>query len=86
MQISVVFLLVLFAAVVCDANSVQTFTKHERFMEPVFEEKYFDQIIDHLNFNSHGNKTYQQRYLITGTVKYSMQCIFKCCICGLVFK
>ena len=61
-----IVLLVLFAAIFCDANSVQTFGKHERLAEPMFEEKYFDQIIDHLNFNSHGNKTYKQRYLITG--------------------
>ncbi|XP_062874125.1 dipeptidyl peptidase 2 [Trichomycterus rosablanca] len=33
--------------------------------EPRFTEKYFTQILDHFNYNSLGNGTYQQRYLIT---------------------
>ncbi|XP_023694262.2 dipeptidyl peptidase 2 [Paramormyrops kingsleyae] len=32
---------------------------------PQFKEKYFSQMIDHFNFNSMGNGTYDQRYLIT---------------------
>lgn len=31
-----------------------------------FKEKYFKQILDHFNFNSLGNGTFDQRYLITG--------------------
>ncbi|XP_062310204.1 dipeptidyl peptidase 2 [Osmerus eperlanus] len=33
--------------------------------QPQFKEKYFTQILDHFNFNSMGNGTYDQRYLIT---------------------
>lgn len=33
--------------------------------KPQFKEKYFPQIMDHFNFNSMGNGTYEQRYLIT---------------------
>ncbi|XP_030647446.1 dipeptidyl peptidase 2 [Chanos chanos] len=33
--------------------------------KPQFKEKYFPQIIDHFNFNSMGNGTFDQRYLIT---------------------
>ncbi|XP_034027215.1 dipeptidyl peptidase 2 [Thalassophryne amazonica] len=33
--------------------------------EPVFTEKYFSQVMDHFNFNSMGNGTFSQRYLIT---------------------
>ncbi|XP_059909960.1 dipeptidyl peptidase 2 [Gadus macrocephalus] len=33
--------------------------------EPPFTEKYFSQIVDHFNFNSMGNGTFNQRYLIT---------------------
>lgn len=33
--------------------------------DPPFTEKYFTQILDHFNFNSQGNGTFNQRYLIT---------------------
>ncbi|XP_028852114.1 dipeptidyl peptidase 2 [Denticeps clupeoides] len=33
--------------------------------KPDFKEKYFSQILDHFNYNSMGNGTYLQRYLIT---------------------
>lgn len=33
---------------------------------PQFTEKYFSQTMDHFNFNSMGNSTFSQRYLITG--------------------
>lgn len=33
---------------------------------PDFKEKYFKQVLDHFNFNSLGNGTFDQRYLITG--------------------
>ncbi|XP_041956872.1 dipeptidyl peptidase 2 [Alosa sapidissima] len=33
--------------------------------KPEFKEKYFSQILDHFNYNSLGNGTYLQRYLIT---------------------
>ncbi|TMS03868.1 Dipeptidyl peptidase 2 [Larimichthys crocea] len=33
--------------------------------EPQFTEKYFSQTVDHFNFNSMGNGTFSQRYLIT---------------------
>lgn len=33
--------------------------------DPQFTEKYFSQTVDHLNFNSMGNGTFNQRYLIT---------------------
>ncbi|KAJ0019651.1 hypothetical protein NQD34_007220 [Periophthalmus magnuspinnatus] len=33
--------------------------------DPQFTEKYFTQILDHFNFNSMGNGSFQQRYLIT---------------------
>lgn len=38
---------------------------HEHNRDPKFTEKYFTQILDHFNFNSMGNGTYNQRYLIT---------------------
>lgn len=31
-----------------------------------FTEKYFPQTLDHFNFNNLGNRTFNQRYLITG--------------------
>ncbi|XP_076436693.1 dipeptidyl peptidase 2-like [Babylonia areolata] len=31
---------------------------------PPYEEKYFNQTIDHFNFKSYGNQTYLQRYLV----------------------
>ena len=41
--------------------------KHNGFKsEPQFTEKYFSQTLDHFNFNSMGNGTFNQRYLITG--------------------
>ncbi|XP_047237186.1 dipeptidyl peptidase 2 isoform X1 [Girardinichthys multiradiatus] len=33
--------------------------------DPQFTEKYFTQTVDHFNFNSMGNETFSQRYLIT---------------------
>ncbi|KAK6470961.1 dipeptidyl peptidase 2 [Huso huso] len=42
----------------------QSGTAAHRASEPKFEEKYFQQVVDHFNFNSHGDNTYQQRYLI----------------------
>ncbi|KAK1892362.1 Dipeptidyl peptidase 2 [Dissostichus eleginoides] len=40
--------------------------KHDGFQtECQFTEKYFTQTLDHFNFNSMGNGTFQQRYLIT---------------------
>uniref|UniRef100_A0A3Q3MED0 Dipeptidyl peptidase 2 n=1 Tax=Mastacembelus armatus TaxID=205130 RepID=A0A3Q3MED0_9TELE len=33
--------------------------------EPQFQEKYFNQTLDHFNFNGIGNRTFSQRYLIT---------------------
>ncbi|RXM93438.1 Dipeptidyl peptidase 2 [Acipenser ruthenus] len=42
----------------------QSGTDAHRASEPKFEEKYFQQVVDHFNFNSHGDNTYQQRYLI----------------------
>ncbi len=37
-----------------------------RDLAPDFKEKYFKQVLDHFNYNSLGNGTYDQRYLITG--------------------
>lgn len=37
-----------------------------RDLSPDFKEKYFKQILDHFNFNSLGNGTFDQRYLFTG--------------------
>ncbi|XP_060106768.1 dipeptidyl peptidase 2 [Heteronotia binoei] len=36
-----------------------------RTPQPDFEEKYFEQWLDHFNFESYGNRTFAQRYLIT---------------------
>ncbi|EMP29991.1 Dipeptidyl peptidase 2 [Chelonia mydas] len=36
-----------------------------RTQEPVYKEQYFEQILDHFNFESYGNKTFLQRYLTT---------------------
>ncbi|RXN10412.1 dipeptidyl peptidase 2 [Labeo rohita] len=36
-----------------------------RDLAPDFKEKYFKQVLDHFNYNSLGNGTYDQRYLIT---------------------
>ncbi|XP_060763372.1 dipeptidyl peptidase 2 [Neoarius graeffei] len=33
--------------------------------EPQFKEKFFTQILDHFNYNSWGNGTFSQRYLVT---------------------
>lgn len=51
-----------------------------------FKEMYFKQILDHFNYNSLGNGTYDQRYLITGNLPhfiflncihpYWMHCVF----------
>jgi len=38
---------------------------HHTDPKPKFTEKYFPQILDHFNYNSMGNGTYNQRYLIT---------------------
>ncbi|KTF91921.1 hypothetical protein cypCar_00018113 [Cyprinus carpio] len=40
-------------------------TPSHRDLAPDFKEKYFKQILDHFNYNSLGNGTYDQRYLIT---------------------
>ena len=57
---------------IANCGLVHTFNKGHEFivMEPMFEEKYFDQFIDHFNFNSNGNHSYKQRYLITGGLIY----------------
>uniref|UniRef100_A0A673LRQ1 Dipeptidyl-peptidase 7 n=1 Tax=Sinocyclocheilus rhinocerous TaxID=307959 RepID=A0A673LRQ1_9TELE len=34
-------------------------------LAPDFKEEYLKQVLDHFNYNSHGNGTYDQRYLIT---------------------
>lgn len=39
--------------------------------EPQFTEKYFSQTLDHFNFNSMGNGTFNQRYLITGESNFT---------------
>lgn len=39
--------------------------RYDRDITPDFKEKYFKQILDHFNFNSLGNGTFDQRYLIT---------------------
>ena len=36
-----------------------------------YEEKYFDQTLDHFNFVSYADRTFKQRYLVNGTVKIS---------------
>lgn len=38
---------------------------HHTDPKPKFTEKYFPQTLDHFNYNSMGNGTYNQRYLIT---------------------
>ncbi|CAB1321726.1 unnamed protein product, partial [Coregonus sp. 'balchen'] len=38
--------------------------RHQVF-KPQFKDKYFPKILDHFNFNSMGNGTYEQQYLIT---------------------
>uniref|UniRef100_A0A672L518 Dipeptidyl peptidase 2-like n=1 Tax=Sinocyclocheilus grahami TaxID=75366 RepID=A0A672L518_SINGR len=40
-------------------------TPSHRDLAPDFKEKYFKQVLDHFNYNSLGNGTYDQRYLIT---------------------
>ncbi|XP_036453977.1 dipeptidyl peptidase 2 [Colossoma macropomum] len=66
------FLLTL--AVLTEGTAARPFSsstwKHRRHPlrgDPIaqFEEKYFTQILDHFNYNSFGNGTYSQRYLIT---------------------
>ncbi|XP_022523362.2 dipeptidyl peptidase 2 [Astyanax mexicanus] len=67
-------LLLLVVSVLCEGAAARSFStstwKHSR--DPLrrdpkaqFKEKYFTQILDHFNYNSLGNGTYPQRYLIT---------------------
>ena len=72
----------------CKAKLVKSFSKALIDDEqPDFQEQYFDQFIDHFNFKSFGNKTYAQRYYITGAVAcglvnfYSSFCLV--CVCPL---
>ncbi|XP_072244682.1 dipeptidyl peptidase 2 [Leuresthes tenuis] len=44
---------------------VQSRKHHDVKSDPQFTEKYFSQTVDHFNFNSMGNGTFNQRYLIT---------------------
>lgn len=58
-------LLLIFVSVSLVYAKVAHFTKEQAQEEPAFQEKYFDQFIDHFNFRSNGDNTYKQRYLIT---------------------
>lgn len=50
----------------CEAQgSPQLLRGESKYLKPEFKEKYFSQILDHFNYNSVGNGTYLQRYLIT---------------------
>jgi len=68
MKISFLIITTLYSVAICNATLVMTLTKYFQKVidQPVFKEEYFDQIIDHFNFNSNGNQKYKQRYLITG--------------------
>uniref|UniRef100_A0A8D0D0F2 Dipeptidyl-peptidase 7 n=1 Tax=Sander lucioperca TaxID=283035 RepID=A0A8D0D0F2_SANLU len=46
-------------------SSFQSIKHHGFKTEPQFTEKYFSQTQDHFNFNTMGNGTFNQRYLIT---------------------
>ncbi|XP_068576837.1 dipeptidyl peptidase 2 isoform X2 [Cebidichthys violaceus] len=46
-------------------SRLQPRNRHGVESEPQFSEKYFTQTVDHFNFNSMGNGTFAQRYLIT---------------------
>lgn len=59
--------LVFCAAVGLDALPFHSLRKkhHGSSTDPQFTEKYFTQTLDHFNFNSLGNGTFSQRYLIS---------------------
>lgn len=73
--------LLLFSLIFHNVKAATTFTKPEDASSmPVFNEEYFDQYIDHFNFNSQGDNRYPQRYLITSELPFLfsyIQCFYK---------